>query len=110
MNLRNNTSLSAALLLSLGALSNAANRVGTDRVPEDVKTQAIVNYGKLPLSFEENRGQTDARAKFLSHGRDYSILLAPSEVLLTLQSAGKARRQSTIRMSFPGANSSPAMA
>ena len=110
MNLRNNTSLSVALLFSLGALSNAANRVGTDRVPEDVKAQALVNYGKRPLSFEENRGQTDARVKFLSHGSDYSILLAPSEVSLNLRPAGRTRRQSAIRMSFPGANSSPAMA
>ena len=67
MNLRNNTSLSVALLFSLGALSNAANRAGTDRAPEDIKTQALVNYGKLPLNFEENRGQTDARVKYLSH-------------------------------------------
>jgi hypothetical protein len=103
-------SLSVALLFSLGALSNAANRAGTDRAPEDIKTQALVNYGKLPLSFEENRGQADARVKFLSHGSDYSILLAPSEVLLNLQTAGKARHQSAIRMSFPGANSRPAMA
>ena len=110
MNLRNNTSLSVALLFSLGALSNAANRVGKDRVPEDVKAQALVNYGKRPLSFEENRGQTGARVKFLSHGSDYSILLAPSEVSLNLQSAGRPRHQSAIRMSFPGANSSPAMA
>jgi beta-propeller repeat-containing protein/S-layer family protein len=110
MNLRNHTSLSVALLLSLGALSNAANRAGTDRVPEEVKTRALVNYGKLPLSFEENRGQADARVKFLSHGSDYSILLSPSEVFLNLQSAGKARHQSAIRMSFPGANSAPAMA
>ena len=110
MTLRNNTSLSVAILFSFGALSNAANHAGTDRVSQDVKTQAIVNYGKLPLNFEENRGQTGARVKFLSHGRDYSIQLAPSEVFLNLQPAGKARRESTIRMSFPGANSSPAMA
>jgi len=110
MNLLNKTSLSVALLFSLGALSNAANRAGTDRVPEDVKTKALVNYGKLPLSFEENRGQTDARVRFLSQGSDYSILLAPSEVFLNLQKAGTVRHQSAIRMSFPGANSSPAMA
>jgi hypothetical protein len=70
-----------------------------------VKAQALVNYAKLPLSFEENRGQSGAKVKFLAHGGDYSILLAPSEVSLKL-AAGKA---STIRMGFPGANSSPAV-
>ena len=108
MTLRNSTSLSVVLLFSLSTLSLAANRAGAGGVPEEVKAQALVNYAKLPLSFEENRGQSDARVKFLSHGSDYSILLAPSEVLLNLQSAGQAR--STVRMGFPGANSSPVMA
>ncbi|MGD0359298.1 MAG: SBBP repeat-containing protein [Bryobacteraceae bacterium] len=110
MNLRNSTSLSVVLLFSLTTLSISANRAGTGRVPEEVKAQALVNYGKLPLSFEENRGQADARVKFVSHGSDYSILLAPSEVFLNLQRVGKAGHPSTIRMSFPGAQSSPAMA
>jgi hypothetical protein len=99
-----------ALVFSLATVSIAANRAGTDRVPEEVKAQALVNYGKLPLSFEENRGQAEAPVKYLSQGNDYSILLAPSEVFLNLRSAAKARRQSTIRMSFPGAKSAPAMA
>jgi len=110
MNLRNNASLSAALLLALATLSTAANNAATDRSPEEVKAGALANYGKLPLSFEENRGQADARVKFLSHGNAYSILLTPSEVLLNLQSVSKARpRQAAIRMSFPGAKSSPAI-
>ncbi len=110
MNLRNNASLSAALLLALATLSTAANNAATNRSPEEVKARALANYGKLPLSFEENRGQADARVKFLSHGNAYSILLTPSEVLLNLQSVSKARpRQAAIRMSFPGAKSSPAI-
>ncbi len=104
MILRNGTSLSVCLL-SLCTLSIAANRSVAGGVPEEVKAQALVNYAKLPLSFEENRGQSGAKVKFLAHGGDYSILLAPSEVSLKL-AAGKA---STIRMGFPGANSSPAV-
>jgi hypothetical protein len=95
------------LLLSLSVLSGAANRTGADRVPANEKAQALVNYAKRPLSFEENRGQTGAGVKFLSQGSDYSILLAPSEVFLNLRQAGKARSQSSIRMSFPGAKSAP---
>ena len=109
MNLRNSTLL-VSLVLSLSTLSRAANSAGADGVREKVKAQALVNYGKLPLSFEENRGQADARVKFRSHGSDYSILLTPSEVLLNLRTAGKARHQSAIRMSFPGAKSSPVIA
>ncbi|HXM42353.1 MAG TPA: SBBP repeat-containing protein, partial [Bryobacteraceae bacterium] len=110
MSLQNSTGLAVVLVFSLSTLSIAANRVGTGRVSEDVKAQALVNYGKLPLSFEENRGQSDARVKFLSHGSDYSILLAPAEVFLNLQAADKAKHQSTIRIGFPGANSAPGVA
>ena len=110
MSLQNSPSLAVVLVFSLSTLSSAANRAETGRVSAEVKARALLNYGKLPLSFEENRGQSDARVKFLSHGSDYSILLAPSEVLLNLQAGDKAGHQSTIRIGFPGAKPSPAMA
>jgi hypothetical protein len=98
-----------ALLFSLSTLSFAANRADSVKVSEQAKAQALVQYGKLPLSFEENRGQADASVKYLAHGNDYSILLAPSEVVLNLESAGKAGRQSSIRMGFAGGKASPVM-
>jgi hypothetical protein len=36
------------------------------------------------LSFEENRGQTDARVKFLARGRGYTIYLTSTEAVLKL--------------------------
>jgi len=110
MNLRYDMGLSLALLFSLGSLANAANHAAANEAPEKVKAQALVSYGKLPLSFEENRGQTEARVRFLSHGKNYTILLSPSEVFLNLQSMGKAGvRKSAVRMSFPGAGLSPSI-
>ncbi len=109
MTLRNRTSLPVVLLAALGSFSIAASGAGTNRASEDAKARALVNYGKLPLSFEENRGQTDAGIKFLSKGSGYSIGLSPSKVFLNLRPAAKAARQSAIRMSFPGAKSSPVM-
>ncbi len=52
----------------------------------DPKAQAkILNqYGKLPLSFEANQGQTDGQVKFLSRTGDYSLFLTKDEVVLTL--------------------------
>jgi hypothetical protein len=76
-------------------------------VPEKVKARALSNYGKLPLSFEENRGQAAASAKYLSHGSDYSILLGSSGVSLNLPANGKNRGPSTVRMTFPGAQATP---
>jgi hypothetical protein len=53
-------------------------------------------YGKLPLSFEENRGQTDARVRFLAHGEGYSLFLTDSEAVLAL-------RSDVVRMQLAGA-------
>jgi len=41
-------------------------------------------YGKLPLSFEANEGQTDRQVKFLSRGRGYLLFLASDEAVLAL--------------------------
>jgi hypothetical protein len=39
------------------------------------------------LSFEVNRGQTDARVKFLARGQGYTLFLTPQEVVLALRKA-----------------------
>jgi hypothetical protein len=38
----------------------------------------------IPLSFEINRGQSDANVKFLSHGNGYSLFLTESAAVLVL--------------------------
>jgi len=43
------------------------------------------NYGKLPLAFEPNQGQTDPEVKFLSHGGGYSFFLTGSEAVFVLK-------------------------
>jgi hypothetical protein len=47
-------------------------------------------YGKLPLGFERNDGQTDAQVKFISRGDGYTLFLTPAEAVLALH---EARRQ-----------------
>ena len=42
-------------------------------------------YGKLPLSLEVNKGQTDSRVKFLSRGSGYSLFLTGNEAVLALR-------------------------
>ena len=43
-------------------------------------------YGKLPLSFEENQGQSASEVRYLSHGSGYELFLMPQEAVLALQS------------------------
>ncbi|MFN7944987.1 MAG: SBBP repeat-containing protein [Blastocatellia bacterium] len=39
----------------------------------------------LPVSFEENRGQTDSQVKFLARGQGFTLFLTSSEAVLSLQ-------------------------
>src|SRR5712692_4495496 len=38
-------------------------------------------YGKLPLSFEINQGQTDARVKFLARASGYALFVTSDEAV-----------------------------
>jgi hypothetical protein len=49
-----------------------------------IQPHFIEAYGNLPITFEANHGQTDARVRFLSRGSGYSLFLTPSEVVLSL--------------------------
>src|ERR1039458_8213301 len=64
--------------------------------------QVVANYGKLPLGFEPNRGQTDTRVQFVSRGAGYTIFLSPTSVTFALQ---RTAESAVIRMDLLGANS-----
>lgn len=50
------------------------------------RQQVVASYGKLPLSFERNDGQTDAQVKFLARGTGYSLFLTgPGEAVMALR-------------------------
>ncbi len=86
--------------------------------------EILATYGKLPLHFETNQGQTDARVKFLAHGSGYTVfltgqdatvLLHPQPVESALSSTAKSLPAPTlkfpqhpaaaIRLALAGANS-----
>ena len=78
----------------------------------------------MPILFEENKGQTDRRAKFVSRGKGYTLYLTESEAVFSLQRQNesniqdsleipktKSQRPKTIsdslKMQFVGANQNP---
>ena len=64
------------------AAKSTAKRVARPRASED--------YGRLPLSFEVNQGQTDAQVRFLARGQGYTLFLTSQEAVLSLhKSEGK---------------------
>jgi hypothetical protein len=38
------------------------------------RARVAASYGKLPLSFEKNNGQTNQQVKLLSRGRGYTLI------------------------------------
>jgi hypothetical protein len=55
---------------------------GDQNTATKAKVQAA--YGKLPLHFEANQGQSDEQVKFLSRGSGYTLFLTPTEAVLAL--------------------------
>ena len=49
-----------------------------------ISVQVSEIYGKLPLHFEANHGQTDEQVKFLARGNRHTLFLTPSEAVLVL--------------------------
>jgi len=79
-------------------------------------------YGRVPLSFEPNQGQTDRRVQFLSRGSGYSLFLTRTEAVMALRprveaesfrssapvarhrSASSSNRGAILRMQLLGSN------
>jgi uncharacterized repeat protein (TIGR01451 family) len=69
-------------------------------------------YGKLPLRFEVNRGQTAPEVKFLARGSGYTLFLAEAGAVLRLRApagAGEQKRSGTLRLTLEGANRKPSI-
>jgi len=74
-----------ATLLSGASTGPASN---PQRISPVRQSRLMENYGKLPLSFEANNGQTIAAVKFLSHTRGYTLFLTRAGAVLEVQESG----------------------
>jgi len=70
---------------SVSAATNSARSALPSHSPAASKMGVVENYGRLPLSFEANQGQTDPQVKFLSRGRGYALFLTGDEAVLSLR-------------------------
>jgi hypothetical protein len=95
--------LVARLIVPLAVLAVHLQAASVDRAAPS--RQVAANYGKLPLSFEPNQGQTDARVQFLAHGAGYTIFLSPTSATFALRRKATAGGESAIvRMDLLGAD------
>lgn len=78
-----------AACVVMGTRSESAARPAAVATPQNAPASLHreVNsaYGKLPITFEKNIGQTDPRVKFLAHGGDGILFLTEAGAVLRLQ-------------------------
>jgi hypothetical protein len=116
-------------LMSLGVTATKAQTPGAASKPATgaPSSSAAPKPVHLPLFFEANQGQTDSQVRFMARGKGYTLLLTPTETVLTGSQtqisarsgafgpfqnpliATKTSRGSVIRMQLVGANAAPAM-
>jgi hypothetical protein len=60
-------------------------------------TRVSETYGKLPLQFEANRGQTHKDVRFLSRGPGYGLYLTAGEAVLVLSKPNVDARRDALR-------------
>lgn len=73
------------------------------------RARVAEEFGKLPLSFEQNLGQTDKAVRFVARNPRYTLFLTDNEVVFALrkfEGEKKVRRQ-VLRMRLDGANTQP---
>jgi hypothetical protein len=116
------TSPAGVKVTPLVLAENKSNQVTVAKSDRAEQLRVSEAYGKLPLSFEQNQGQTDRKVKFLSRGQGYTLFLTPTEAVLSLRSEKAAESDSEkgqpkkremqsagLKMRLVGANASPKM-
>jgi hypothetical protein len=93
-------SVGVGVWLSQGAL----DVVEPEAVTAEAAAKAMVreNLGKLPLSFEANRGQTDRAVNFVARGSSATVWLTDDAAVFGFSADGKAATD-VLRMQFVGA-------
>jgi hypothetical protein len=101
----------------LGAMTVATLAAPPARPIAAPATRVDRDFGKLPLSFEPNQGQTGDKVQFLSRGQGYALFLTPGEAVLELQKSNRKTidaasafpTPSVLRMTLLGANAKAAV-
>ena len=103
----------AVLICGVGFAATTASAQA--RGPQAPDSRAVRQAKEQPVRFEENRGQADARVRYVSRARDYTVALTDDEALLLVRKPTSSARQSRleasdlalVRMRLVGASRTP---
>ncbi len=105
------TALIVILLIGTGGLawwSRTSPAQASSATEAEAKARVLENYGKLPLAFEPNRGQTDKSVEYLSRGDGYSLYLSGGAATLALNGKDKETpSRSWLKLNLVSANVAP---
>src|SRR5579863_9779824 len=85
---------------AMGVVTGSVNKAGA-AAPVSVHSVSASHanlampYGRLPLSFELNEGQTDRRVEYVAHGKGYSLFLTREGAVLALRRVGAGAKGGT---------------
>lgn len=116
--------LTPLLTLVLAACAGTPAPDTSPGASEATEQRVLATYGKLPLHFEANQGQSDTQVKFLSRGPGHTLFLTSTEAVLVLtkreqpakgtlpgarlrSDEGGEVSRTLLRMTFAGANPTP---
>lgn len=110
--------IAAGCWFSLSTQPSVTSIMGAKDPEASASANIKADYGKLPLSFEANHGQTDGKVKFLARGSGYALFLTANEAVLRLRNerAGGHAHDSNdppsavLRIKLEGTNANPQVA
>jgi hypothetical protein len=96
------------IAVSLALIAPACARVPATPAAVPAPRQLAVDYGRLPMTFVANQGQSDDVVRFLARGDGYSVFLTDAEAVLSLRSRPRSNEpDAVVRMRLVGANPHP---
>lgn len=87
------------LLLTFAYAQNRTSLAGQSLVRHKTEPKLSADFGKLPLSFAPNRGQTDPRVRFIAQNAGWETYLTSQSIWL-----GSGDRSNGVVLNFLGAN------
>ena len=97
--------LAAGCWISLNTQPSVTSIMGNQELEASAPARVKADYGKLPLSFEANQGQTDSQVKFLARGSGYALFFTANETVLRYRNepaSGHGHDSMTRRRQFCG--------
>ena len=92
--------ITLSMILGMFGLLYSAKRTESPKTIE-ADSSPTAAYGKLPLHFEANVGQTDENVKFLARGSGYTMFFTGSDTVLTF------RNRKSVSMRLAGSKPNP---